>query len=183
MKFRDGRFSHHPTFPYFATNSLMRWQALQNGLICMRNSPYFRNVTTIDQLTTVIETHPNSIKSILAYNQNLRTTSSYWQKNMRELIDMVQYVGSPTFFITLSAADIHWKELNRLFNLPENHSNLSEVEQNRIRNKLLNKNPMLVAFYFHCRSELFFHSILIPKFSIKDYWYRYEFQKTIHRLI
>ena len=46
----------------------------------------------------------------------------------------------------------------------------------RARNKNLNNNPALAAFYFQMRWELFYEEVLAKKFKIKDYWWRYEWQ-------
>ena len=38
-------------------------------------------------------------------------TSAYWKKFLFEVLAMVKQLGLPTFFMTLSCADLRWNEL------------------------------------------------------------------------
>ena len=40
LMYKDGRFTKHPRFRYFALNMEMRWQALQSGRIYVRQHPH-----------------------------------------------------------------------------------------------------------------------------------------------
>ena len=53
----------------------------------------------------------------LSYNANLRSSSSYWYMRSQELLDMVEELGTPTVFITLSTADLYWPEIYRILDL------------------------------------------------------------------
>ena len=44
------------------------------------------------------------------------------------------------------------------------------------RNRLLNENPLKVAYFFQKRAELFLFKCFNQKFKVKDYWWRIEFQ-------
>ena len=120
--------------------------------------------------------NPSHYKQFLAYNSNLRSTSAYWYARSRELLDMVEQLGPPTIFLTLSAAGLLWPELNRLFEMEPNFYNLDENEQKRERAKKLNKFPHIAAYYFQQRAEIFIHHLMIPNLKIVDFWYRIEFQ-------
>ena len=39
LRYEDGRFAKHPRFRYFALNTEMRWRALQNGRIYIKQHP------------------------------------------------------------------------------------------------------------------------------------------------
>lgn len=88
---------------------------------------------------------------------------------------MVYYLGAPTFFFTISSADIHWPEINKIFNIDINKFN-SEKELDAYRNKILNENPHIIAYLFQKKFDIFFNDILIKKFNIKDFSYKTEFQ-------
>ena len=86
---------------------------------------------------------------------------------------MVKQLGTQTFFLTLSCADLQWNELisiifklNRVDILDEEIDEMLYHE----RCDTLNKNPTLVARYFQYRvkmfSKLFFLMDLLEKFSI-----------------
>lgn len=120
---------------------------------------------------------PNLYRKVLCYNANLRSTKSYWFARSKELQDMVEQIGAPTLFFTLSAADIQWPELYRMID-PDNVGApiADERRENRRRAKLLNDNPLIVAWFFHCRSDSFINDVLFKKFSVVDHWPRIEFQ-------
>ena len=46
------------------------------------------------------------------WSQNLRGTAAWKKARRGELRDFVATVGLPTFFVTLSAADLHWHYLH-----------------------------------------------------------------------
>jgi hypothetical protein len=59
-----------------------------------------------------------------------------------------------------------------------NHNPDSSEDANsyRIRMKDLNENPAIAAYYFQKRFEIYFQHYLKPKFGIKDFWWRFEWQ-------
>ena len=69
---------------------------------------------------------------------------------------MVEQFGVPTFFLTLSCADLWWKEfleiIQKLNNTEFDISNLSYYD----RCNILNSNPVLVARYSQYRVKGFF---------------------------
>ena len=52
---------------------------------------------------------------------NVKGTPTYWKQFLLEVLEMVQQLGVPTYFLTLSCADLRWDELpyviNKLNNL------------------------------------------------------------------
>jgi ATP-dependent DNA helicase PIF1 len=40
--------------------------------------------------------------------------SPFWRKHRMQLSNMIDQLGSPHLFFTLSAADLHWPDLHRL---------------------------------------------------------------------
>ncbi|XP_055344659.1 uncharacterized protein LOC129592610 [Paramacrobiotus metropolitanus] len=172
MRLADGRFAKHPTFRFFALNSVLRWQALQTGQIFVRKSS-LGNVTS-EQLREMLNHNPQLIKQIMNYGAKLRGTRSYWFQRSAELADMVRSIGVPTIFFTLSAADLYWPEIFDLIDPTTTSENCTEKEILRRRTKALQENPLIADWYFVERSQQFIHKILTPRWKIKDYWYRYE---------
>ena len=41
----------------------------------------------------------------------IKGTPAYWKKFLHEVLAMVKQLGIPTFFLTLSCADLRWNEL------------------------------------------------------------------------
>ncbi|KAK3916400.1 ATP-dependent DNA helicase [Frankliniella fusca] len=170
LNYKDGRFARHLTFRFFALNSWMRWSALDDGKLFIKNNKEFENMT-IARLKTLLQEKPHLIKKLMYYSSNLRGTRSYWNARCGELTDMVSQFGLPTFFLTLSSADMHWPDLYKLLD-SNNYENLTEKQ----RRDLLQNNPNIVDAFFSERVEKFITQIICKKFKIIDYWYRIEYQ-------
>ncbi|KAK3909275.1 Histone transcription regulator 3-like protein, partial [Frankliniella fusca] len=110
MDYFDGRFASHTIFPYFAWNSVMRWECLTKGTVYMKKHPELKKCD-VDLL----------------------------KDRSAELQEMVQQIGLPTIFFTLSAADFHWP---RLFDLLKEAYGLVNVNEQE-RHNLMFENPKL----------------------------------------
>ena len=90
---------------------------------------------------------------------------------------MINQIGLPTGFLTLSAADLRWPDLARLMGANfVQEEQLTETQIAQQRQKLINENPNIVEDYFIYRCTLFIDKILNKKYTITDYWFPYEFQ-------
>ena len=107
----------------------------------------------------------------------------YWQKFMYEVIAMIQQLGIPTWFLTLSCADLRWPELFHILSHVRGENITDEEIDDLSYNEkcsLLNLNPVIVAKHFQHRVETFFKDILLsntkPIGKIVYYALRIEFQ-------
>ena len=111
----------------------------------------------------------------------IKGTPAYWKKFLFDVLAMVKQLGIPTFFMTLSSADLKWNELISIIN-KLNKQGLSEEDIKNFayhkRCQLLNSNPVLVARHFQYRAEVFFKEIIIDGslWKIKYYAIHVEFQ-------
>lgn len=113
---------------------------------------------------------------------------------MYEVIAMVKQLGKPTWFMTLSCADLRWPELFQIIAKTQG-KNLTDEEVDALsyneRCSLLNLNPVIVAKHFQYRVETFFTEVLLssanPIGKIVYYALRIEFQMRgsphLHALI
>ena len=121
-------------------------------------------------------------------------TPPYWQKFMYEVIAMMKQLGIPTWFITLSCADLRWPELFQIISKIQG-KNLTDEQVDALsyseRCEILNLNPVIVAKHFQYRLEIFFTEILLtnakPIGKIVYHALRREFQMKgsppLHALI
>ena len=111
----------------------------------------------------------------------IKGTPAYWKKFLHEVLAMVKQLGIPTFFLTLSCADLRWNELISIIS-KLNGLNISEEDIDQMsyheRCDTLNKNPVLVVRHFQYRVELFFKTIILdgPLGKTNYYAIRVEFQ-------
>ena len=88
----------------------------------------------------------------------------------------------PTYFLTLSSADLRWDGLPYIINKLNNLNLIDEEIRNltyQQRIKLLNDNPVLVARHFQYKMQVFFKEIVLdgPFGKTKYNALRIEFQE------
>jgi len=169
MMYQDGRFAKHPRFRYFALNTEMRWRALQNGRIYIRQHPHDAQLS-VEELQQMIGSDGESFSNrVLHYATSLRGTRQYWFQQRSRLIAMVDTLGLPTIFFTHSAADIQWPELAQLICPDDQHSTSA-------RNKAIQENPAIADWFFYQRIVKFIDAFYSGVLGATDYWFRFEWQ-------
>ena len=117
-----------------------------------------------------------------SFMSSVKETSAYWKQFLCDVLAMVKQLGIPTFFLTLSCADLRWEELpyiiNNLNNLRLSEEGLKKLSYQE-RCNLLNNNPVLVARHFQYKVEVFFKEIIIdgPLGKTNYYAISIEFQE------
>ena len=99
---------------------------------------------------------------------------------LHEVLAMVKQVSLPTFFMTLSCADLRWNELISIISALKGEI-LKEEAINRLDYfqccSYLNLNPVLLAHHFQYRVEISFKTIVLDGILGKvKYAIRVEFQ-------
>ena len=129
----------------------------------------------------------DTVKSVIAkdegYNfmNSVKGTPAYWKKFLFEVLAMVKQLGLPTFFMTLSCADLRWNELISIIAKLKGEDLSDEIINNLSyfeRSRYLNLNPVLLARHFQYRVEVFFKEIVVNGLFGKIIYYaiRVEFQ-------
>lgn len=117
------------------------------------------------------------MKDVVRYSASLRGTRPYWFGRRKALESQVKQLGCPHLFVTLSAADYHWKPLMSILpSYEEWKAARTTSERMKITRENVRDNPLIVAYHFERRYEAFLKEVLKPKFHITDYWNRYEWQ-------
>ena len=129
------------------------------------------------------QTVKNCIASDKAYKfmTTVKGTPAYWQHMLSDVLAMVKQLGIPSYFMTLSCADLRWNELVTIISKLKGE-NISAEEIDNLsyakRCEELNSNPVLLARHFQYRVENFFKDIVINGQLGKIHYYaiRVEFQ-------
>ena len=106
---------------------------------------------------------------VLHFGTSLRGMRQFWQKQRSHLTAMVDTLGLPTAFFTLSAADLQWPELAHLLNVEEPLSSSA-------RSTAVIENPCLADWFFYHRVVKFMDVFYMGIMGAKDYWLRFEYQ-------
>lgn len=180
LKYHDGRFAKHDRFRYACFNLWMRDMASGRSRWVLNHRP--GQPLTVQDIRDGLADGSNEVLTLLnRINRgatSIKGIRSYWAKKRRELLCTVRAIGKPAFFFTFSAADTKWDSLNRHFPNYDvwRDENTGDYERHQINSLNLNQNPHIATSHFHHRFSSLLRRIMIPKFGIQDYWYRYEFQ-------
>jgi hypothetical protein len=169
LRYKDGRFGRHTCWRYFALNSQMRWRALQEGKIYVKQNLSDGEITVNDIQERIAAGDKHMADRIMQYGEGIRGSRQFWMARRYELTDMIKQLGSDgLIFFTFSSADLHWPELHKL--MPG--ENVEESAD--IRHKNLVENPHVAAWFFNKRFEIFFNDVLKKQWDLEDWWYRFE---------
>lgn len=171
IMYHDGRFARDPRFRFFAMNTLLRHKAISECNLYIRRNKLLDKLD-IKSLKENIQDDPSLVKNIMVFAANLRSTRPYWNQRCSELLAMVEQLGKPAVFFTLTAADYHWRDIFRLINPNVDPTELSEGD----RAKLMHDNPILTGYFYHEWVRIFLNKVVKPIFNVTDMWYRHEWQ-------
>ena len=112
----------------------------------------------------------------------MRGTIAYWQRAKLDLFAMFRTLVPPTFFITLSAADMNWPDLLTILakqvGMEVTEETIAQLSTEQKRE--LCNNPVTTAQHFSHRFQNFVKHILkgsvSPIGEVVDYFLRIEFQ-------
>ena len=182
MHYRDSRFATHPRFRFFALNLIFRHRAMSRSKFLFTRDVGHRNMTVGQLRNTLTGNNGAQLASkIIRCVQSVRGTRPYWSLEGAKLHDMISQLGTPTFFYTLSMADMSWPDLHRL--MPEDpfRASLSLGESYQIRCRNVANNPHIVAAYLttrhrHLCETILQHLGIADNCPVDDFWYRVEWQ-------
>ncbi|MCG8622659.1 MAG: helitron helicase-like domain-containing protein, partial [Proteobacteria bacterium] len=127
----------------------------------------------------------NLFKKDRAYSflKNIRGSPPYWQKMFYEVLAMIRTLGIPTWFLTLSAADMKWPEV--IQSIARQYGTIYTEDEVlalpwQVKSKWLRSNPVTAARMFQYRLETFVITFLKSKSNpigcVTEYVIRIEFQ-------
>ncbi|XP_028414140.1 uncharacterized protein LOC114537203 [Dendronephthya gigantea] len=190
----SGRFATNPEYLFFA-QFITEQKKVSDSINIAMKKIQGQPVTASE-----IKSNVNKLKGLICQDQaylflrQIPGTPPYWQKFMYEVVAMVKQLGIPTWFMTLSCADLRWTELFQIIAKTQGNDITDEEIQALSYNdrcSMLNLNPVVVAKHFQHRVETFFTEVLLrannPIGKIMYYALRIEFQMRgsphLHALI
>ena len=115
--------------------------------------------------------------------KNIRGSPAYWQDQLYDVLAMLHMLSIPTWFLTLSAPDLHWPEMIQAVAVQFGKI-LTQKDVLKMsiadRSKYLHQNPITGVRMFQHRLEAFFSEYLLsdthPLGHITDYIIKNKFQ-------
>ena len=115
--------------------------------------------------------------------KNVRGSPAFWQDQLYDVLAMLQTIDIPTWFLTLSAANLHWPEMIQAVAVQFGRKlSQKDVLKMRIadRSRYLCQNPISGVQMFQHRVDAYFSKYLLsdahPLGHIRDYVIKIEFQ-------
>ena len=117
------------------------------------------------------------------FMKNVRGTPAYWQQQLFDTLAMLRTLGTPTFFLTLSAAEFLWPSfivaVARCQGEWISETEVATMDWNK-KAQYLRRNPVVTVQMFQHRVESFFKDFLMsdahPLGKLKEYCIKIEFQ-------
>ena len=127
----------------------------------------------------------DNVRTDKAYRflKNVRGSPPYYQRTFYDLLAMIRQLGTPTWFFTLSAADMKWPDMiqiiARQYGVSYSDDDIAALSFDE-KSNWLRRNPVTAARHFQYRLNSFFQDVLKSKAKplgeIVDYAIRVEFQ-------
>jgi len=194
----DGRFAKDTDYLFAAQYAVENKQVRDNVNIMLRQTKGGR----IDgrKITASVVRDVNQVSSFVRRDHafrcltTIRGSPAYWQRTQLDVLAMIRQLGIPTWFMTLSAADMQWPDVIQTVAhqygeilSDEQVSNMSWEE----KCSYIRRNPVIVARHYDFRLKTFFTEFLKsdanPVGKITYHFYRIEFQQRgsphVHMLL
>ncbi|KAI8509442.1 hypothetical protein Bbelb_132900 [Branchiostoma belcheri] len=184
---KDGRFAKDIEYLLAAQYSVEAKQIKDSIQINLRQTRghTFQNrkinaglMKNLDNVQAMLRTD-NAFKFLT----NVRGSPPYWNKALLDLLAYVRQLGIPTWFLTLSAADMQWPEVIQSIAHQYGRNLTADDIKNMTwqeKSNWLRCNPVTAARQFHHRLTLFFSEFIGGKANpigqLQDYMIRIEFQ-------
>ena len=115
--------------------------------------------------------------------KNMRGSPAYFQRVMYDMLAMIRQLGIPTWFLTLSAADMQWPDvirtIARQYGTTYTEEDIASMSFEE-KSKWLRQNPVTAARHFQHRLNADFSEEQHPLGEIVDYALRIQFTSCSH---
>ena len=177
----DGRFARDLDYLFVAQYIVEAKQVLDDGNnFIWRQKPSRQFTASQARDQTVLSQFIRKDKAY-CFMKNIRGSPPYYQRTFYDLLAMIRQLGTPTWFFTLSAADLKWPDITiaKQYGVHYTDDEVSALSFWE-KSNWLKRNPVTAARHFHYRVNMFFQDFLKstaqPLGEVVDYAIRIEFQ-------
>ena len=179
----DGRFARDLDYLFVAQYIVESKQVMDDGTnFVMRQKPSRQFTAAQAKDQAILSQYVRKDKAY-SFMKNIRGSPPYYQRTFYDLLAMIRQLGTPTWFFTLSAADLKWPDMIQtiarqygVYYTDDEVAGLSFDD----KSNWLKRNPVTAARHFQYRLNAIFQDFLKstakPLGEIVDYAIRIEFQ-------
>ena len=182
---KDGRFTKDKLWCFYTLNYRERRRNMDQGHWFVN---YFlkENINNIEELQNKISLNESKfIPKLQYFSRMVAGSDAYWREKRGELVSWMSHHiysgnGAPSFFITLSCAEYHWKDIEKLVKKRHAIANEMELDLSKLSHRIdaMNDYAIVVQEYFQRRTQEFLDFYCKKVFGINHYFVRYEFAKS-----
>ena len=179
----DGRFARDLDYLFVAQYIVEAKQIRDDGNnFAMRQKPSRQFTAAQAKSQEVLSQFMRNDKAY-SFMKSIRGSPPYYQRTFYDLLAMIRQLGTPTWFFTLSAADLKWPDMiqtiARQYGVIYTDDEVAGLSFDD-KSNWLKRNPVTAARHFQYRLNALFQGFLKstakPLGEIADYAIRIEFQ-------
>ena len=112
-------------------NIIQRRQMHRTGrfILTRKFSPSAADTMSASEFAEQLNNHPNFAENAMRFTSSVRGLEAYWSDARKQLRAMIDQLGSPTLFLTLSFADMDLPELDECFIEPKSTNRAVNVTE------------------------------------------------------
>lgn len=179
-------FASHDRFIHFIQNMNERHMAQGQRSYYLSSNPKFSELTEED-LERIIDENGQELSDLIgsmqSFNANINGSPQYLFKKRLLLEAMIDQLGMPTMWFTLSMADNHWHDLHKVLHRNEKGAEIpfpnfnSHEEEASWKRKVVRENLHIVDEYFMQRVRSLFDCFFkLHGLELEWHWLRVEYQ-------
>ena len=154
----DGRFARDLDYLFVAQYIVEAKQVLDDGNnFAWRQKPSRQFTAAQARDQTVLNQYVRKDKAY-SFMKNIRGSPPYYQRTFYDLLAMIRQLGTPTWFFTLSAADLKWPDMiqtiARQYGVHYTDDEVAALSFDE-KSNWLKRNPVTAARHFHYRLNSF----------------------------
>jgi len=178
--YNDGRFAKDKMWAFCAVNFFARHTNQTSGGFFVET--FFKQgpKTLEDLQDQLAEGNMSWLNSISYFSHRVTGSTAYWRARRNEVFSWINYHleqghGPPSFFITLSCAEYHWKDIHRLIIDRCEKAQMPCPDFTKGNGAIINEYAIVVQEYFQLRVQAWLDTVGKDLLHIKHHWLRFEF--------
>ena len=181
LSYEDGRFATDKMWCFYVLNVFQRKQNTEAGQFFVQDFHGDGPKTVADLQESIQDGDLSWIDRIAYFGKRVTGSAPYWRQRRAEVYSWINYHvytgnGPPSLFITLSCAEYHWPDINRLVNERNRMAGHSQsASKEAMSGKVVNQYTVVIQEYFQLRVKKWLETIGKEMFGIQHYWLRFEF--------
>ena len=184
LRHKSGKFQRHKRYRYTALNCDARWRARDVAGVYVKKR--LKDISVEQLYERVQNNNLDALNGLLRWSQTLRGTRQYWAAVRAKAYSWLTFLEyyydqMPTLFYTMSAAEMHWDWLHKLFDESEEYMNAEDMEerlQKKLRGEAVVANPGKVAWAFVEFCNKWHCDVLYKVKGWAEHFLRYEFAQN-----